>query len=354
VHAQVATLLADGRAVGRSALSVAYTCEVVAGRAIDSTNAANFVKRACPALIKRLVTLPQVEYASAREFLTTAWQSPRNLALAPPEPSVISSAPIVFDWVPVLPVDDESRPPARPPSSSTSTDEHCAEPITDTELLRSLMHALGEIDDRNRTIHPLDASACRGHLWAVEHDLALLWRNCYISLQPDVQMKHLTVPGEVNWRTNDARLRILLAKLDPALHAACFPPNPNDELQALVLASNNPSAVARRESERCDEDKRRAMEIDELGATFFKADLSKAGGGDLFPGLGSSDPTSPLMELTARTSSPCRPATACPPSAWRSCTQREWRGGRACTTSCCAARASSRAVPTRIPNPRAG
>jgi hypothetical protein len=40
--------------------------------------------------------------------------------------------------------------------------------------------------------------------------------------------------------------------------------------------------------------------VDELEATLSKADVSKGGGGELFPGLGSSDPTAPLMELTAR------------------------------------------------------
>jgi hypothetical protein len=66
------------------------------------------------------------------------------------------------------------------------------------------------------------------------------------------------------------------------------------------MGNNNPSAVARREAKRCDEDEQRAMEIDELEATLSKADISKAGGGELFPGLGSSDPTAPLMELSTR------------------------------------------------------
>jgi hypothetical protein len=66
------------------------------------------------------------------------------------------------------------------------------------------------------------------------------------------------------------------------------------------MANNNPSAVARREAERCDDDERLAMEVDKLEATLSKADISKAGGGELFPSLGSSDPTAPLMELSTR------------------------------------------------------
>jgi hypothetical protein len=127
-RAQVAVLLAVGRAVDHNAVTVAYACEVVAGRATDSTNAANFV-RPLPELIKRLEAFPAAEFASAREFLTTAWQSPRALALAPSEPSAISSAPVLYDWVPILPVDSELPPPAGAPSPSVSNDEHSAEPI---------------------------------------------------------------------------------------------------------------------------------------------------------------------------------------------------------------------------------
>jgi hypothetical protein len=119
-RAQAAVLLAVGRATDRNAVTIAYACEVVAGRAIESRIAADFVGRARPALIKRLATLPAAEYASAREFLISAWRSSRALELAPPEPSAISSAPVVYDWVPTPPVDSEPPLLAEPPSPSTS------------------------------------------------------------------------------------------------------------------------------------------------------------------------------------------------------------------------------------------
>jgi hypothetical protein len=199
-RAQVAVLLAVGQAVDRNAVTVAYACEVVAGRATDSTCAANFVRRARPELIKRLDAFPAAEFASAREFLTTAWQSPRALALAPSEPSAISSAPVVYDWVPTPPVDSEPPLLSEPRSPSVSNDEHCAQPLIDTELLRALMHALGEIDGRNAAIHPLKMASIRGHLWTVRHDLALLARACYISLQLGVSKdtKLLTISGKAN------------------------------------------------------------------------------------------------------------------------------------------------------------